>query len=119
SIRARTWPSVTRSLKSTSTSSTWPEIWLPTVTVEDALRVPVEEMATRMWPRSTGAVRQAPSVSRLPAPPQYQAAPPRRARTSTPPANGSQRGREFGREVRLMGAWMGGLPRLTHDPGIG
>jgi hypothetical protein len=40
---------------------TWPEIWLPTVTVEIALSVPVEEIATRMSPRSTVAVRQAPS----------------------------------------------------------
>ena len=56
-MRAITCPCLTLSLKSTSTSVTWPEIWLPTVTVEMALSVPVEEIATRMSPRSTGAVR--------------------------------------------------------------
>ena len=54
---ARTWPRFTWSLKSTSTSVTWPEIWLPTVTVEIADKVPVAEIATRMSPRSTGVVR--------------------------------------------------------------
>src|SRR5690606_36871231 len=56
-MRASTWPSLTWLLKSTSTSVTWPEIWLPTVTVEIALRVPVAEIATRMSPRSTWTVR--------------------------------------------------------------
>jgi hypothetical protein len=44
-------------LKSASTSVTCPEIWLPTSTVEIAASVPVAEIATRMSPRSTGAVR--------------------------------------------------------------
>src|SRR3546814_16302710 len=60
-MRAMTWSLTTLSLKSTSTSVTWPDTWLPTVTVEIALSVPVAEMATRMLPRSTGVVRQAPS----------------------------------------------------------
>jgi len=44
-------------LKSTSTSVISPETWLPTVTVEIALSVPVAEIATRMSPRSIVAVR--------------------------------------------------------------
>src|SRR3546814_4141644 len=60
-MRAMTWSLTTLSLKSTSTSVTWPDTWLPTVTVEIALSVPVAEMATRMLPRSTVVVRQAPS----------------------------------------------------------
>src|SRR5690606_6311657 len=60
-MRASTWPCSTLSLKSTSTSVTCPEIWLPTTTVEIALRVPVAEIATRMSPSSTSTVRQAPA----------------------------------------------------------
>src|SRR5207342_1369047 len=62
-MRAMTWPLCTWSLKSTSTSVTCPEIWLPTSTVEIAASVPVAEMATRMSPRSTAAVRNAPSAA--------------------------------------------------------
>ena len=56
-MRAITCPCSTLSLKSTSTSVTWPETWLPTVTVEIALRVPVAEIATRISPLSTVVVR--------------------------------------------------------------
>src|SRR5688572_12109771 len=62
-MRAITWSLRTRSLKSTSTSVTWPEIWLPTSTVEIALSVPVAEIATRRSPRSTAAVRNPPSAA--------------------------------------------------------
>src|SRR6478672_10296240 len=62
-MRAMTWPLLTWSLKSTCTSVTWPEIWLPTSTVEIALSVPVAEIATRMSPRSTAAVRNAPCAA--------------------------------------------------------
>ena len=54
---ASTWPFCTRSLKSTRTSVIWPDTWLPTVTVEIALSVPVAEIATRMSPRCTVSVR--------------------------------------------------------------
>ncbi len=56
-MRAITWSFLTGSLKSTSTSVTCPEIWLPTTTVEMALSVPVAEIATRISPCSTGVVR--------------------------------------------------------------
>src|SRR5690606_31351735 len=55
-MRAMTWPRSTLSLKSTRTSVTWPETWLPTVTVEIALSVPVAEIATRISPPSTVVV---------------------------------------------------------------
>ena len=65
SIRASTSSFFTALLKSTSTSVTCPEIWLPTVTVEIALSVPVAEIATRMSPRSTLTVRHADAAWRL------------------------------------------------------
>src|SRR5690606_7932527 len=119
SIRASTSPFFTWLLKSTSTSVTWPEIWLPTVTVEIALRVPVEEIATRMPPRSTAVVRHAPSAPRSPPPPQCQAAAPASARTTTPAARGQRDRREAGRRFRLMGATLVTLTQLTHGAASG
>src|SRR5690606_38079350 len=80
------WSFATLSLKSTSTSVTWPDTWLPTVTVEIALSVPVAEIATRMSPRSTVVVRQAPASSAPACDFQYHAASTASA-TTTPAAS--------------------------------
>jgi hypothetical protein len=82
-MRASTWSFLTWSLKSTSTSVTCPEIWLPTITVEIALSVPVAEIATRMSPRSTGVVRYAPSSALASRCVQYHAAPANSNATTT------------------------------------
>src|SRR5690606_41232814 len=108
SIRASTWPLVTRSLKSTSTWVTWPEIWLPTVTVEVALSVPVAEIATRMSPRSTATVRHADSAPSLRAPRHHANAAAATATTAT----AATRARGNGRLLRRGGAW-----RMLGDPG--
>ncbi len=57
SMRAITWPLRTLSLKSTSMLCSMPETCVPISTVAVALRVPVAEIAVRISPRSTGAVR--------------------------------------------------------------
>src|SRR4249919_995180 len=82
-MRAITWPLCTWSLKSTSTSVTWPEIWLPTSTVEIAASVPVAEMATRISPRSTAAVRNPPSAAAALRADHHQPAAPRTTRART------------------------------------
>ena len=56
-MRAITCPALTTSLKSTSTVCNVPDTWVPTCTVAVALRVPVAEIAVRISPRSTTAVR--------------------------------------------------------------
>ena len=57
SIRARSCPFLTWSLKSTNSAETCPETCVPTLTVVTALSVPVAETTARMSPRVTVAKR--------------------------------------------------------------
>src|SRR5690606_6516790 len=101
-MRAITWSFTTLSLKSTSTSVTCPDTWLPTVTVEIALSVPVAEIATRMSPPSTVAVRHWPSSAAARCDSQYQAASATSAATTTTP----RRRRLLREEVDLLRGWL-------------
>src|SRR5690606_16482060 len=92
----------TLSLKSTSTSVTWPDTWLPTVTVEIALSVPVAEIATRMSPPSTVAVRHWPWSAAPRWDIQYQPASAARAATTTP----ARRRRLLREEAGLLRGWL-------------
>src|SRR5690606_24222019 len=86
------------SLKSTSTSVTWPEIWLPTTTVEIALSVPVAEIATRMSPRSTSTVRQVPASTPASRCVRYHPPAPRATTTAMTAARGLRERRAAGLE---------------------